>query len=118
MAPATRPSSCDTTPRHPAFELTGTLRPGGGNATLDNAQTTCGWYNASKGARDFPVNPPPGFEGGWPAELPEKDRPRRFEQLFAKQIGDDRFEICCTPFFLFDVALGDIVVTSPKGDRT
>ncbi len=38
----------------------------GGNATLDNAQTTCWWCNASKGARDFPVNPPPGFRGFWP----------------------------------------------------
>jgi hypothetical protein len=32
----------------------------GGNATLENAQTTCGWCNASKGGRTFPVNPPPG----------------------------------------------------------
>jgi 5-methylcytosine-specific restriction endonuclease McrA len=38
----------------------------GGNATIDNAQTTCGWCNASNGARDFPANPPPGFAGGWP----------------------------------------------------
>jgi HNH endonuclease len=29
-----------------------------GNATFDNGQTTCPWCNASKGARDFPVNPP------------------------------------------------------------
>lgn len=38
----------------------------GGNATLDNAQTTCPWCNASKGPRDFPVNPPPGYRGLWP----------------------------------------------------
>lgn len=38
----------------------------GGKATLENAQTTCSWCNPSKGARDFPVNPPPGFEGAWP----------------------------------------------------
>ncbi len=38
----------------------------GGNATLDNAQTTCPWCNASKGARNFPVNPPPGYRGPWP----------------------------------------------------
>jgi RHS repeat-associated protein len=38
----------------------------GGNATLDNAQMACPWCNASKGARDFPVNPPPGFRGAWP----------------------------------------------------
>lgn len=51
------------------------------------------------------------------AELSEKDRPRRFEQLFAKQVGEDRFEICCIPFFVYDIALGDVVVTSPRGDR-
>lgn len=38
----------------------------GGNATLDNAQTTCPWCNGSKNNRDFPMNPPPGYEGGWP----------------------------------------------------
>lgn len=51
------------------------------------------------------------------ADLPEKDQPRRFEQLFAKQVGEDRFEICCIPFFVYDIALGDVVVTSPRGDR-
>lgn len=51
------------------------------------------------------------------AELPEKDRPRRFEQLFARQVGEDRFEVCCIPFFLYDIALGDVVVTSPTADR-
>lgn len=40
----------------------------GGNATLKNVQTTCGWCNSSKGARSFPVNPPPGFRGFWPPE--------------------------------------------------
>jgi hypothetical protein len=38
----------------------------GGNATLDNAQLACPHCNASKGARDFPVNPPPGYRGEWP----------------------------------------------------
>lgn len=51
------------------------------------------------------------------AELADRDRPRRFEQLFAKQVGEDRFEICCIPFFVYDIALGDVVVTSPKGGR-
>jgi RHS repeat-associated protein len=41
-------------------------RAHGGNATLDNAQTACPWCNASKGPRNRPVNPPPGYEGGWP----------------------------------------------------
>jgi hypothetical protein len=51
------------------------------------------------------------------AALAEKHRPKRYEQLFAKQIAEDRFEICCIPFFLFDIALGDVVTTSPTGDR-
>jgi hypothetical protein len=50
------------------------------------------------------------------AELPEPDRPRRFEQLFARQIAESRFEVCCIPFFPYDVALGDIVVTGLGGD--
>ena len=41
-------------------------RARGGNATLDNAQMACPHCNASKGARDFPVNPPPGYRGPWP----------------------------------------------------
>ncbi len=41
-------------------------RANGGNATLDNAQTACPFCNASKGAREFPVNPPPGYEGPFP----------------------------------------------------
>lgn len=38
----------------------------GGDATLQNAQLACPHCNASKGARDFPVNPPPGYRGKWP----------------------------------------------------
>lgn len=41
-------------------------RAQGGNATFDNAQTTCGWCNASTGAREFPLNPPPNYFGAWP----------------------------------------------------
>ena len=51
------------------------------------------------------------------AELPEKDRPNRFEQLWAKQVADARFEVCCIPFFVFDLALGDVVATSPREGR-
>lgn len=41
-------------------------RSRGGDATIENAQTTCGHCNASKGARDFPVTPPSGYRGPWP----------------------------------------------------
>lgn len=33
------------------------------------------------------------------------------EQLFARQVGPDRFELCCIPFFIYDLALGDVVET-------
>lgn len=32
-----------------------------------------------------------------------------FEQLWTKRVGDDRFELCCIPFFAYDMALGDVV---------
>jgi hypothetical protein len=51
------------------------------------------------------------------APLRGDGRSRKFEQLFVRRIADDRFEVCCIPFFLYDVALGDTVVTSPEGDR-
>ena len=51
------------------------------------------------------------------AALPEEDRPKRFEQLWARQLGDDRFEVCCIPFFVFDLALGDVVATTPRDGR-
>lgn len=34
------------------------------------------------------------------------------EQLWARQVDDHRFEICCIPFFVFDLALGDVVETN------
>jgi RHS repeat-associated protein len=37
----------------------------GGDATLLNAQLTCPWCNLSKGAREFPVNPPSGWDSAW-----------------------------------------------------
>ena len=38
--------------------------------------------------------------------LPEQGRT---EQLWARQLDEHRFELCCIPFFLYGVALGDIV---------
>jgi hypothetical protein len=51
------------------------------------------------------------------AELPEKDRPKRFEQLWARQLSEDQFEVCCIPFFIYNLALGDVVATSSKAGR-
>jgi hypothetical protein len=50
------------------------------------------------------------------ARLPEEDRPKRFEQLWTRRLADNRFEICCIPFLVFGLALGDVVVTSPRED--
>lgn len=38
-------------------------------------------------------------------------RPRRWEQLWAQQTSGDRFKLCCIPFFIYDLALGDEVAT-------
>jgi hypothetical protein len=49
------------------------------------------------------------------------------EQLWVRKIADNRFELCCIPFFLYDLALGDEVETEkgiiqrvikPSGHRT
>lgn len=48
------------------------------------------------------------------APLPE---PGRFEQLWTRQVSADTFELCCIPFFLYDVALGDIVQTKDEAGR-
>jgi hypothetical protein len=57
-----------------------------------------------RGRADFIVN----------ADLPEPDR---YEQLWCAKRSENTFELCCIPFFLYDVALGDIIETSPRGDR-
>jgi len=33
------------------------------------------------------------------------------EQLYARKIDDRHFELCCIPFFVYDLALGDVVET-------
>lgn len=46
--------------------------------------------------------------------LGEKDGRNEWEQLWARRIGDNRFSICCIPFFAFDLALGDEVETDAE----
>ena len=41
----------------------------------------------------------------------------RLEQLWARQLGEAEFMICCIPFFTYGIALGDRVLTSPREDR-
>ena len=35
--------------------------------------------------------------------------PMDFEQLWAAQCGGDRYRICCIPFFVYGLSLGDVV---------
>jgi Domain of unknown function (DUF4265) len=51
------------------------------------------------------------------ARLAESDSPKRFEQLWTRRVSDNEFEVCCIPFFLYDLALGDVVTTVPWDDR-
>ena len=44
--------------------------------------------------------------------MPRKDSDSRcWEQLWSRQITDNHFEVCCIPFFVYDLALGDEVET-------
>jgi len=45
------------------------------------------------------------------ADISEDDNKREWEQLWSRKISDSRFEICCIPFFVYDLALGDEVET-------
>lgn len=40
-----------------------------------------------------------------------------WEQLWSRQVDESRFELCCIPFFAFDLALGDIVEAGPHAGR-
>jgi Domain of unknown function (DUF4265) len=48
------------------------------------------------------------------ADIREEGSPRRFEQLWARQIEEMRFVVCCIPFFVYDLALGDEVETDSE----
>ena len=45
------------------------------------------------------------------ASLEAKNGKNQWEQLWGKQLAPHRFIVCCIPFFLYDVALGDEVET-------
>lgn len=40
-----------------------------------------------------------------------------WEQLWGRKIGDNTFELCCIPFFVYGFALGDLVETQPYRDK-
>lgn len=37
------------------------------------------------------------------------------EQLWARKLGDGRFEVCCVPYLLYDVELGDVITLDEDG---
>jgi hypothetical protein len=43
--------------------------------------------------------------------------PGRWEQLWARQLGEAEFELCCIPYFTYGLALGDRVRTQPSGGK-
>jgi uncharacterized protein DUF4265 len=51
------------------------------------------------------------------AEFALDDERYSFEQLWARDLGNDRFELCCIPFFTYGLALGDVVNTSQEPGR-
>ena len=40
-----------------------------------------------------------------------------YEQLWARQLDEKTFEVCCIPFFIYDLALGDVVETATREHR-
>jgi Domain of unknown function (DUF4265) len=43
------------------------------------------------------------------ADLADHGMAGRYEQLWARRVGADHFELCCLPFFTYGYALGDTV---------
>lgn len=56
--------------------------------------------------------------GAWVVSDNESETFSKREQLCARKIADNRFIICCIPFFIYDLALGDEVETEPSGGKT
>lgn len=49
-------------------------------------------------------------------ETPETDLVA--EQLWTRQLGTNEFELCCIPFFIYDIALGDVVRADAEHNLT
>lgn len=52
------------------------------------------------------------------ADLSDHKLENKWEQLWVKQVDTFKFEICCIPFFVYDLSLGDIVKTKPSKNKT
>jgi hypothetical protein len=53
--------------------------------------------------------------GAWCYEV-KNSATRDREQIWSRKILSERFEICCIPFFVYDLALGDEVETEAEGE--
>lgn len=47
----------------------------------------------------------------------ELEGEERWEQVWARQVADNEFEVCCVPFFLYDLSIGDVVETETRAGR-
>jgi len=52
------------------------------------------------------------------AAIPDPTPSKQVGQLFCQQIDRTRFILCCIPFFLYDLALGDEVMTNDAYELT
>ncbi len=50
-------------------------------------------------------------------KIDSEDDILRHEELWARQMSDERFEICCIPFFIYDIHLGDVVRIRPRDGK-
>jgi hypothetical protein len=50
-------------------------------------------------------------------KIDSEDDVLRHEELWARQVTNELFEICCIPFFIYDIHLGDIVRIRQYGER-
>lgn len=48
----------------------------------------------------------------------EPDGSKAWEQLWSEQTGENRFRLCCIPFFVYDVNLGDEVETRAEDEQS
>jgi len=47
-------------------------------------------------------------------DLSEHGMPGRFEQLWVRKLNNRQFQVCCIPFFVYGIALGDTVRTDDE----
>lgn len=45
------------------------------------------------------------------ADVTEEASTDRWEQIWARQVTEETFELCCIPFFAYGLSLGDVVQT-------